>query len=85
MVEVEWRYRTYLGPNDAIAPKWGGYWITESDDLMARVWHDDMADTWKWDVTEADEVEYGGTPCSFGDTVTRDKAQAEVEDYLRTC
>lgn len=81
----DWRFRESRGPNDAVAPHSGGYWITEDDDLdlVARIWHDDEADTWRYDVTEADEVEYNGTPCVRGAAATRVVAMAAVDTYMR--
>lgn len=84
MSGIEWRYREHQGANDAVAPQVGGYWIADLADLdlIARIWPDIEAGNWIYDVTEADEIEYHGTPCIRDTELTLDMAKDAVNNYV---
>lgn len=79
-----WNYREYRGANDSVAPHHGGYWIADIPDLdlIARVWPDTAAGVWMVDVTEANEVDYNGTPCIREDAASCDEAKQRAERYV---
>lgn len=77
----EWRYREHLGPMDSMAPHVGGYWITEVDDFMARVWRDGETDAVHFDIHDG-PPEPLKTPENCGTDVSIEAAKLYCESSL---
>jgi hypothetical protein len=82
--ELSWAFRSWQGHNDGVAPHRGGYYIADlvGLDLIARAWCDAATGVWWLDVTEADEIEYGGTPCIREEATSREATFERAEEYI---